>query len=91
MLVQAQGEMLDNIQLNVEEAENYVKKANKQLKKAKESHKKWKKVTSFCLKYLTFLLVEMHSPPLLDDCYCYRYYCSYCCNKINHYFFYHIM
>jgi len=45
MMVQAQGEMLDNIELNVQEAHNYVKKANVQLAKAKKSHmtaKKWK-------------------------------------------------
>jgi len=45
MLVQAQGEMLDNIEVNIQEAVDYVKKANVQLAKAKKSHmtsKKWK-------------------------------------------------
>ncbi len=44
MMVQAQGEMLDNIELNIQEAVDYVKKANVQLAKAKKSHMTSKKV-----------------------------------------------
>ena len=44
MLVQAQGEILDNIELNIQEAHDYTKKANVQLAKAKKSHIIYKKV-----------------------------------------------
>jgi len=57
MLVQQQGEMLDNIELNVQEAVDYVKKANKQLDKAKKQHiksRKWK-----CCILITLLIVIM--------------------------------
>jgi syntaxin 1B/2/3 len=65
MLVQAQGEMLDNIQLNVEEAENYVKKANKELKKAKESHKKWKKWKCILLLCLVIVIAIVIVVPIV--------------------------
>jgi len=64
MLVQAQGEMLDNIELNVQEAENYVKKANKQLKAAKESHKRWKKWKCWCLLILMVIIAIAIVVPL---------------------------
>ena len=50
LLVQQQGEMLDNIELNVNDAKNYVGKAEVNLKKAKEYHMAAKKV-GFILKY----------------------------------------
>lgn len=50
LLVQQQGEMLDNIELNVNDAKNYVGKAEVNLKKAKEYHMAAKKVGSI-LKY----------------------------------------
>ena len=36
--------MIDNIELNVQSAKNYVEKGEKQLEKAKESHKSARKV-----------------------------------------------
>jgi t-SNARE complex subunit (syntaxin) len=39
-LIQAQGEMLDSILTNMQEASNYIKKGNKHLEKGKEIHKK---------------------------------------------------
>jgi len=56
MLVQAQGEMLDNIELNVEGANNYVKKANTELAKAKRSHIIYKKYRC-CLLILVLLII----------------------------------
>jgi len=47
MLVQAQGDALDNIELHVQETVHYTQKANKALKAAKERHKKSKKVNIF--------------------------------------------
>lgn len=44
MLVHQQGEMLDNIELNVNDAKNYVEKGEKQLQKAKVSHQAARKV-----------------------------------------------
>lgn len=38
LLVHAQGEMLDNIELNVDTAKNYVTKAEKELRTAKKDH-----------------------------------------------------
>jgi len=60
LLVQAQGEMLDNIEINVQTAENYVKKANVQLKKAKKSHQRSRKV-SFWIKMSDFFLVRLNA------------------------------
>ena len=54
LLVQQQGEMLDNIELNVNDAKNYVGKAEVNLKKAKEYHLAAKKV-GFILKYINYL------------------------------------
>lgn len=44
MMVQAQGEILDNIELNIQDAKDYMKKAVVQLDKAKKSHIVYKKV-----------------------------------------------
>jgi len=55
MLVQAQGEMLDNIELNVQDAKDYVVKANKQLASAKKSHIKYKKWK--CCLLITLMIV----------------------------------
>ena len=44
LLVHQQGEMLDNIELNVNDAKNYVEKGEKQLQKAKENHQAARKV-----------------------------------------------
>ena len=44
MLVHQQGEMLDNIELNLNDAKNYVEKGEKQLQKAKASHQAARKV-----------------------------------------------
>lgn len=44
MLVQAQGEQIDNILKNVEEAKDYVVKAEQVLQKEKELHKTSRKV-----------------------------------------------
>jgi len=55
MLVHAQGEMLDNIELNVGEAKNYVQKANVQLAKAKKSHIQYKKYK--CCILITLLII----------------------------------
>lgn len=38
VLIQAQGEMLDNIEANLEDANDYVEKAEMQLQHAKELH-----------------------------------------------------
>ncbi len=46
LLVHHQGEMIDNIELNVGAANNYVEKANVQLNKAKKSHMAARKVIS---------------------------------------------
>jgi len=55
MLVQAQGEILDNIELNIQEAHDYTKKANVQLAKAKKSHIIYKKYK--CCILITLLIV----------------------------------
>jgi len=55
MMVQAQGEILDNIELNVQEAHDYTKKANVQLAKAKKSHMIYKKYK--CCILITILIV----------------------------------
>ena len=44
MLVHHQGEMIDNIEININAANNYVEKANIQLNKAKKSHMAARKV-----------------------------------------------
>lgn len=44
MMVHQQGEMLDNIEINVGEAVDYMRKANVELKKAKKWHMKSKRV-----------------------------------------------
>ena len=37
LLVHQQGEMIDNIEININDAHNYVEKGEKQLHKAKEN------------------------------------------------------
>jgi syntaxin 1B/2/3 len=39
VLIQAQGEMLDNIEANLEDANDYVEKAETQLRNAQKIHK----------------------------------------------------
>lgn len=45
MLVHAQGEIIDNIEVNIKEAKDYVHKGVGQLKSAQVSHEKSRKVT----------------------------------------------
>lgn len=49
MLVHQQGEMLDNIELNINDAKNYVEKGEKQLQKAKSSHQAARKAYIYIL------------------------------------------
>jgi len=65
MLVHAQGEMLDNIELNVGEAKNYVVKANVQLAKAKKSHQTAKKYKCCILVTLMIIIVAVILIPIL--------------------------
>lgn len=44
LLVHHQGEMIDNIEINIGAANNYVEKANVKLNKAKKSHMSARKV-----------------------------------------------
>ena len=44
MLVHNQTENLDNIELNLNKAKDYIEKASKNLAKAKEQHQKTRKV-----------------------------------------------
>jgi syntaxin 1B/2/3 len=64
MLVQAQGEMLDNIELNIQEAHDYTKKANVQLAKAKKSHQIAKKYKCCILITLVIIVVLVVAVPL---------------------------
>jgi len=64
MLVQAQGEMLDNIELNIQEAHDYTKKANVQLAKAKKSHIIAKKYKCCILITLVIIVVLVVAVPL---------------------------
>jgi syntaxin 1B/2/3 len=64
MLVQAQGEMLDNIELNIQEAHDYTKKANVQLAKAKKSHMIAKKYKCCILITLIIIVVLVVAVPL---------------------------
>jgi len=57
MLVQAQGEMLDNIELNIQDAKDYMQKGVKQLDNAKKSHKIYKKYRCCLLIVLLVILV----------------------------------
>jgi len=55
MLVQAQGEILDNIELNIQGAHDYAKKAVIELNKAKKSHIIYKKYK--CCIIITVLII----------------------------------
>jgi len=55
IMVQAQGEILDNIELNIQDAKDYMKKANVQLDKAKKSHIVYKKYR--CCLLITLLII----------------------------------
>lgn len=44
MLVHAQGEMIDNIELNITDAKNYVAKGVKKLESAQKDHRKARSV-----------------------------------------------
>lgn len=48
-LIQAQGEMLDNIEANLEDANEYLEKAEDNLQKAKKWHEKTRTVKHFNL------------------------------------------
>jgi len=65
MLVHAQGEMLDNIEINVGEAKNYVAKANVQLAKAKKSHQTYKKYKCCILITLMIIIAAVVLIPIL--------------------------
>lgn len=52
-MVYAQGEVIDSIEMNVNQAKDYVEKGEKQLVKAKEHHKCTKK----CMCYLIIIAV----------------------------------
>lgn len=54
-LIQAQGEILDSILTNMEEARDYVKKANVNFKEAKEVHKKTR--TKMCCVLLIVVVI----------------------------------
>jgi len=56
IMVQAQGEMLDNIELNIQDAKDYMKKANVQLGKAKKSHQIYRKYKC-CLLIILLVIV----------------------------------
>mmetsp|Transcript_71945 Transcript_71945/g.83600 ORF Transcript_71945/g.83600 Transcript_71945/m.83600 type:complete len:289 (-) Transcript_71945:204-1070(-) len=56
MLVHHQGEMIDNIEINMKTANNYVEKANVQLNKAKKSHIAARKKMCFILLCLAIIL-----------------------------------
>jgi len=58
MMVQAQGEMLDNIELNIQDAKDYMKKANVQLGKAKKSHQVYRKYKC-CLLMILLVIVAI--------------------------------
>lgn len=64
MLVQAQGEMLDNIELNIQDAHDYTKKANVQLAKAKKSHQIAKKYKCCILITLVIIVALVVAIPL---------------------------
>jgi len=65
MLVQAQGEMLDNIEINVGEAKDYVVKANKQLASAKKDHIRSKKCKCCILIILMIIIGIIILVPVL--------------------------
>lgn len=65
LLVQMQGEMLDNIELNVMQAEDYVRKANVQLKAAKKSHQRSKKFKCCAIIILLILIAVIALPIIL--------------------------
>jgi syntaxin 1B/2/3 len=44
LLVQAQGEIIDNIEVNIKQAKDYVSSGVKQLKSAQVNHEKSRKV-----------------------------------------------
>jgi t-SNARE complex subunit (syntaxin) len=55
IMVQAQGEMLDNIELNIQGAKDYMKKAVVSLDKAKKSHQIYRKYK--CCLLITLLVI----------------------------------
>ena len=58
VLIQAQGEMLDNIEANLEDATDYVEKAEVHLKNAQELHEKNRsKMFCFLCCFFVFMLV----------------------------------
>lgn len=54
-LIQAQGEMLDSILTNMQEAKNYVKQANVHFEKAQQIHKKSR--TKMCIVLICLLVI----------------------------------
>jgi syntaxin 1B/2/3 len=56
MLVHVQGEMLDNIELNIQETKDYMKKAVVKLDKAKKSHQIYKKYRC-CLLIILLVII----------------------------------
>lgn len=54
ILVHRQGEDLDSIEANINQAKDYIEKGEKELIKAKKNHQKSRKVIYHYLKYIIF-------------------------------------
>ena len=64
-LVQLQGEMIDNIDVNIQKAKNYVDKGQKNLIKAKENMKKARKKKCIILIIVIVILLIVLVPVII--------------------------